>query len=304
VNPRSVRGVLAVAIVILALWSMPLGSRAPGLGGQPAPSLAAGASPVPSESPRTSAPITVTASDVTIDGVAISSASSDGIGIAVEGTAARPIRNITIRNCVVRGFATGIEIRHAENVVIDNCTVTDADYAGIAGYSMVGGRISDNTVERIGMNRTDMTVEGQLNNAYGITLDRFAPGSFTTDPRSADVAIEHNVVEDVPLWMGINTHAGQGLTISSNIVRRTPRAIFVAGDDLGNPPIDVDITNNRVEEPVTKPGGTDDIQGILISHLQGGSITDNAVARAYGSPDGIDYQGASTDITRSGNYRI
>ncbi len=252
---------------------------------------------------RTSGPISITKSNVVIDGVSITSSGVSGIGIVAEGTASNPIENITIRNCKVKGFRLGIEVRHAKNVVVQNCIVTDADYVGIGYYSVVGGRISSNTVQRIGTTRTNFST-GIGNNAYGIILDRNASASLTTDPRVTNVVVDHNLVEDVPLWMGINTHAGAHLTFSNNIVRRTPRAIFVAGDGGGNSPIDVKITGNRLEQPVTKSGGTTNIEGILISSLSGGAITNNAVARAYGSPNGTDYGGASTGITRSGNVSI
>ena len=300
VHTRSVRGLLVVGIAIVAFWAVAA------LISRPSESTAGdglkvGAAPIPS--PRTSDPILVTSSNVVIDGVSLASSRTDGIGISVQGTPDSPLHDVTIRNCAISGFGTGIEVRHAENVVIENCVVTDADYAGIAGYSMVGGRISNNTVQRIGTTRTNMDTD-VLNNAYGITLDRFAPGSLTTDPMSADVVVDHNLVEDVPLWMGINTHAGDHLTIANNIVRRAPRAIFIAGDGSDNPPSDVKIVGNRLEQPVTKPGGTTNIEGILISHLRGGAITGNAVARGYGSPDGTDYQGVSTGITISGNTSI
>ena len=254
--------------------------------------------------PRVSGPIEVTKSNVTIDGVSITSSGKTGYGIVAAGTSANPISNITIRNCKIKGFKFSILIRHAKNVVIENCTVTDADYAGIGLYSVVGGHVSGNTVQRIGTTRTNFSDPGMGNNAYGITLDRYSGGSLTSDPRSGSMTIDHNLIEDVPLWMGFNTHAGSHIVFSSNTIRRTPRAIFIAGDGAGNGPIDVKIIGNRVEQPVTKTGGTRDIEGILISSLQGGAITGNQVARGYGSPNGYDYGGHSTGITISGNVAI
>ncbi len=55
---------------------------------------------------------------------------------------------------------------------------------------------------------------------------------------------------------------------------------------------------------MTKSGGTSDIEGILYSRLQGGSIKGNAVARGYGSPNGYDYGGSSTGVSISGNSSI
>jgi hypothetical protein len=254
----------------------------------------------PSGGYRSSGPITVTSSNVVIDGVQVVSSGQSGIGIVAAGTSAHPINNITIRNCRVVGFRLAIEVRHATNVTVQNCYVSDADYVGIGYYSVAGGKIVNNTVQRIGTKRTNLSD----NNAYGIIMDRYAGGTLTSDPRVSNVTVDHNLIEDVPLWMGINTHAGAHLTISNNIVRRTPRAIFIAGDGAGNQPIDIKILSNRLESPVTKSGGTQDIQGITISGVQGGSIIGNGVARAYGSPNGFDYLGRSTSIIRSGNFAI
>jgi hypothetical protein len=258
---------------------------------------------------RVSGPIVVTTSNVTIDGVSITSSGMSGAGIQATGTAANPIRNLTIRNCTIKGFRFGILMRHVQNLVIQNCRITDADYAGIGIYSGVGGRISGNIVQRIGMTRTNLSEPGIENNAYGITLDRNAWGSFTTDPRSSDFVIDHNLVEDVPLWMCMNTHAGARLTFSDNTTRRCPRAIFIAGDSgpYTNHPIDVTVTRNRLEQAVTKTGGTTSKIGVLTAGLQGGSITNNAISSTFSAPV-YDYagegNGASVNVTISGTTII
>jgi hypothetical protein len=243
---------------------------------------------------------------VVIDGVTITSDGSTGQAIYAKGSPSKPIRNLTIRNCTIKGFSIGILAEHVENLVIDHCTIEDADYAGIAIYSGVGGRITNNAIRRIGTTRTDLTVEFVENNAYGITLDRSPTDDLERDPRSSDFLIDGNLVEDVPLWMCLNTHAGERLVFSNNTTRRCPRAIFIAGDSTENShaPIDITITNNRLEEAVTKKGGTDDVEGILISELQGGTITGNLVSRSYGTSNVNDYLGRSVGVTISGQQDI
>lgn len=251
-----------------------------------------------------SGPIVVTDSGTTIDGVVIASRGRTGIGIWINGTSSRPVRNVTIRNCAIRGFSVGIEARHVTNLVIENCSIAGADYAGIAVYSGTGGRIANNTIQHIGDQRADLAVPFIENNAYGITLDRNALRPLTSDPPSSDFLLANNLVEDVPLWMGINAHGGVRLTITDNVVRRTPRAIFIAGDSAGNPPRDVTISGNRLEDAVTVPGGTSDVEGILISKLQGGSITNNDISRTFGVPGVFDYLGESVDVLISGQRSI
>ena len=312
---RRAKGVLGVAAVILGLWMTPVGSFAPvpvELAAGPTPSQPpVGAEPPPSSGvirPLTrSGPITVTADNVTIDGVSISSAGQTGSAIKAIGTWSNPIRNLTIRNCLISGFNIGIEARHVENLVIDDCTISDADYAGIAIYSGVGGRLTHNTIQRIGTRRTDFSVSYKQNNAYGITLDRSSYNTtFTTDPRSSDFLVDSNLIEDVPLWMCLNTHAGQRITFSNNTTRRCPRAIFVAGDSgpQTNHPIDVTISGNHLESAVTTAGGTDDVVAILISTLDGGSIHDNVISASFGRVPVKDYQGQSVGVDISNNQVI
>jgi hypothetical protein len=270
----------------------------------PAPTTAP--TPSPTVPPTTSGPIVVTANNVTIDGVTITSSSLTGSGIKAFGTSSAPIRNLTIRNCTIRGFNIGIEARHVENLVIQNCVIEDADYAGIAIYSGVGGRISGNAIRRIGSTRTDFTVSYKQNNAYGITLDRSHTGNLTTDPLSSGFVIDSNVVEDVPLWMCMNVHAAANTTFSNNIGRRCPRGIFIAGDGDSplNHPINITVIGNRLEQSVTKAGGTTNKVGVLTAGLQGGSITGNYISSTFSAAI-YDYtgegNGASVNVTISGN---
>jgi parallel beta-helix repeat protein len=275
----------------------PSGSGAPGPGEpQPTPGSTGTLTP--------SGPIVVTQSGTTIDGVVIASRGRSGIGIWIDGTSDRPVRNVTIRNCAILGFNVGIEARHVTNLVIENCTVSGANYAGIAVYSGTGGRIAGNTIRDIGTDRTDLSVPFVGNNAYGITLDRNALRPLSSDPPSSDFVLTNNLIDNIPLWMGINTHAGVRLTITKNVIRATPRAIFIAGDNAGNPPRDVTISGNRLEDAETVPGGTADIEGILISKLQGGSITDNEISRTFGVPGVFDYLGQSVDVKMTGQRSI
>lgn len=315
---RRAKGVLGVAAVILGLWMTPVGSIAPVpielAAGPTASAPPVGAEPPSSAGPppvlTRSGPITVTADNVTIDAVSISSASQTGSAIKAIGTWSNPIRNLTIRNCVISGFNIGIEARHVENLVVEGCTISDADYAGIAIYSGVGGRLSHNTIRRIGYTRTDFSVSYKQNNAYGITLDRSSYNTtFTTDPRSSDFLVDSNLIEDVPLWMCLNTHAGQRITFSNNTTRRCPRAIFVAGDSgpQTNHPIDVTITGNDLESAVTTTGGTTNKVGVLTAGLQGGAILNNSISRTF-TTSIYDYSGEgngpSVGVTIGGNVLI
>jgi parallel beta-helix repeat protein len=257
--------------------------------------------------PATSGPILVTTNDVTIDGVTISSSGSTGYGIHALGTAANPVRNLTIRNCTIKGFNVSIWAEHVTNLKIDNCLIQDADYAGILVFSGVGGTISNNTIQRIGAARTNLTIAGKENNAYGIALSRTATSDFVANPRSSNFLVTGNLVEDVPLWHCYDTHAGDTITFSNNVSRRCPRAYFITLDGLGTQPKNVTLTGNRIEQARQVSGGTNS-DAVTLVNLQGGTVTNNLVSTTYPTPWVYDYLGlnaaGSSNVTVSGQVAI
>jgi len=267
----------------------------------PAPTAA------PTVAPTTSGPILVTTNDVTIDGVTISSSGSTGYGIHALGTATNPVRNLTIRNCTIKGFNVSIWAEHVTNLKIDHCLIQDADYAGILVFSGVGGTISNNTIQRIGAARTNLTIAGKENNAYGIALSRTATSDFVANPRSSNYLVTGNLVEDVPLWHCYDTHAGDTITFSNNISRRCPRAYFITLDGLGTQPKNVTLTGNRIEQARQVSGGTNS-DAVTLVNLQGGSVTNNLVSTTYPTPWVYDYLGlnpaGSSNVSVSGQIAI
>ncbi len=265
--------------------------------------------PTITPTPPWSGPIVVTTNGVTLDGLTITapySASGDdgrtGTGIYCSASAAAPIDHLTIKNCIISGFESAIFLYYVTNLIIEDCILTDCDYAGIGIFSGIGGTLQRNTIQRIGYTRTNFgTWKG--NNAYGIITDHSTiSGNLTLDPLSANILVDSNTIEDVPLWMGLNTHGGQNITFSNNTVRRCPRAIFIASDTGGvNHPHNVYVTGNTLQEAVHKAGGTPDTEGVLIASLNGGSIIGNKISNTFGAPGYQDYGGASTGVAISGN---
>jgi hypothetical protein len=310
VHLRTVRGLLTVAIVALALWIQPAASIQPATlpaASTPGPAPQPTSSSIPSGAPtsQVSGPIVVSSDDTTLDGTTISTSNKDGTAIKAWGTPSSPIRNLTIRNCRIKGFGTAIEARYVTNLVVENCVIEDAAYGGIIVYSGVGGRITGNTIRRIGVG---IDVNGpDENNAYGIALSRIGTSNLTTEPRSSDFTVENNVVEDVPLWHGIDTHAGSNIAISNNTVRRCARAIFITVDNAGFKPQEITVTGNRLEEAVHVPGGTN-TTAITMVNLQGGTIANNFISSTYEEPWVYDYLGidpaGSKDVVISGQEGI
>jgi parallel beta-helix repeat protein len=100
-------------------------------------------------------------------------------------TAANPVTNLTIRNCVSTGFTLELYLQYVHNLTVANCTITDADYAGILIASGIGGNINHNLIQRIGYTRTDFSDPAFANNAYGVILERFNTGNLMTDPQTS-----------------------------------------------------------------------------------------------------------------------
>ena len=178
--------------------------------------------------------------------------------------------NITIRNCTFSEFGhTAIWLQHGDNsyitnVTIEDCVIEDAVYSGIMVIGVDGGTIQRNTVRRIGY-----AADGydSLNcNCYGISVTNDGDGSYP----STDVLVADNVVEDIPLWHGLSTHGGRGLTFRHNTVRRCARAMFVTGGPNASHPQDCIIESNLFTHPKDdRPtrNGTDD--GIAMTECAG-----------------------------------
>jgi hypothetical protein len=253
----------------------------------------------------TSKPIVVTTDGVTIDGATITSSGSSGVAIHAAGTTSNPVRNLTIKNCHLKGFNTGILAEHVVNLVIENCVIENAAYGGVMVYSGVGGRITGNTIRKIGY-YTPLNTSAE-NNAYGIALSRRATTSFTSDPRTSSFTVSGNLVEDVPYWHCYDTHAGQNITFSNNVARRCPRAFFITLDGIGTQPKSITVTANRIEQALQVSGGTNETAVTLVN-LQGGSITNNRVSTTFPKPWVYDYLGinsaGSTNVSISGQLAI
>jgi parallel beta-helix repeat protein len=249
-----------------------------------------------------SKPIVVTTSNVTIESVAIASSGRTGTGIEIRGTVATPVRNVTIRNCAIEGFDTAIEARNVVNLVVEGCTISDAAYGGIIVFSGSAGRISDNTIQRIG----PQTRPSSDVNAYGIALTRSPTLSLTDSPRTTGFVVDNNLITDIPTWHGLDTHAGSGIIFSNNTIIGTMRPIFVTGDAAGNSPISITVSANRIEAAKSFPGGSG-LAAITLVGLQGGRITNNLVSDTYPDPvvyDDIEDGGGSTNLVVSDNGSI
>ena len=118
------------------------------------------------------AALTVTANDVTLQGMQIigsnkTSFNSNEYGVYALGTASAPIQRLTIRDVDINSFGNdGIYAKYVLDLTVTGSTIRDTVYAGVLVISGKGGRIDGNIIQRIGVNGS----AANGNNAYGIAL--------------------------------------------------------------------------------------------------------------------------------------
>jgi nitrous oxidase accessory protein NosD len=86
------------------------------------------------------AAITVSASNVVIDGIRLIGNTATQYGIKVTGS------NVTIRNCEFEGFRSPIYVLNADGVVIKNCRITGQISTGIEYYGSDDGIVGENVI--------------------------------------------------------------------------------------------------------------------------------------------------------------
>ncbi len=172
--------------------------------------------------------LSITSSNVTIDGLTLvgaqNSATNDAeiaisaSGVMNAGSAPTLITHIALKNLTIShwgGF--GIEASYLDQFDFQNLNISDIGYAGIGVVSGTNGTINNFLIQNIrtyGIVGTD--------NAYGIFLSRATPdsGDLTSQPRSANVTVSNGIVNNVPTWELYDTHGGQNITWA-NITGKT-----------------------------------------------------------------------------------
>ena len=239
--------------------------------------------------------ITVAASSVNLDGLTITGPQHttfyDGyeIGIYIHSS----ISNVTIRNCIVSNFGdAGMWLDHATALRIDHNTVHDVVYAGIMVLSGSGGSITNNLVQRIGVNATGLP-EGT--NAYGIALSQQNPA---VDPPTTDFTVSGNTVTDVPTWHAFDTHGGQRIVWTGNTARGSRSGFFITGGS--GRALDNDVNSNTVY------GFAGSYWAITSVYSTGGYVRNNTVTgwpsgREILTTSGGDPTATAVNLTITGN---
>lgn len=203
--------------------------------------------------------VTITANNVTLDGVTITGPGNTATGskpnytlyninsrgIYVSGSGVSRRTGIVIRNCTVSGFrGWGIYLLYPQGALIEDNTVTDIVYTGIGVYSDISSIVSGNLVQRIGDQGCFPSVAA-IHNAYGIVTSRIDTVSHVV---ATGTIIRDNEVTDIPTWHAYDTHGGQNHQWLRNISRRCNRGIFITSSGSTSPGAQV-ITDNQLLQP-------------------------------------------------------
>lgn len=178
----------------------------------------------------------ITIRDLTIRGPSVATYVSDECGVWAYGTSGSPVTDIVIENCEVYDIGSyGILFEYANRSRAVRNYVHDVGYGGIANLSSADFIAAENLVSTI--------TPGTSSNAYGLFVTKRLTGD-TTPSRGT---MSKNVVKDVALWEGIDTHGATFYTINDNVVSGCKIGIQVGPDSFGNVPHFTTICNNAID---------------------------------------------------------
>lgn len=223
--------------------------------------------------------ISISADNVTITGANITGTQATVFRsgekcVAILGTSSNILDNVVIKDSTISrcGYG-GIYASFAKSAQISNNNISDSVYSGILLASVSNSTVSNNTILRTGV----YGASANSYNAYGITATQEG-----TNPPSTDVIIQGNTIDTVPLWHGLDTHAGVRISFLNNTVRGARRGIFLTISPTNSTTNGNDITAPTATQISTckeivdgrDPNYCSDIRGIQTSGGTG-SITNN-----------------------------
>ncbi len=240
--------------------------------------------------------IEIMANDVQIRGLHLTGPQQTcGYAIHV-GSAGGPLSNIKIENNQLDNFYNGVTLIQVDGLRVSGNALSNMDYYGILGSAVKNGVIDKNTVRGVWGNNSG-------GNAYGIVLSRDA--TIPTNPRSTDVVVSNNFVEDVPVWECYDTHGGQRIQFIDNTCKNAKLGINVAFSGKGQDdpdalaPLECEVRGNTVEKNAAEPYRDAIVFAGTYTQTATGSITGNTVI-GFG-PTGI--YTVNANVTQLNNTR-
>jgi hypothetical protein len=194
----------------------------------------------------TSDHVTITALSVRGPSLTAETFTPGETGIQASGAIAGVrLEDIRIRDCEVAGYGFyGIELTRVSNAVVAGNTVRRIGYAAIACHSTFDALVDENVIQSV--------TPGEPNghNAYGITFTYVGDHPTEQDPVPQRCIATGNSILDIPTWEGLDTHDGQYITFSNNIVEGCRIGISAGGSPgggtVGITMHDISITGNTI----------------------------------------------------------
>lgn len=159
------------------------------------------------------------ASNVTILGLELQGAGNDTANIAARAVnitgdnSAAYVSNIRLKDVYIHdiGFY-GVYMQFAKDVYIEDCNFKNIGYGAIMGESVTNIKVRGGHI--------DSVIPGQNNNAYGVAFTRTSESSdLMAYPRSKDCLVEGMLIENIPTYEALDTHAGENIIFSNNTIR-------------------------------------------------------------------------------------
>ncbi len=243
----------------------------------------------------------ITGNNVTIENLAIDGnnvitnfpdgAGVDQWGIRAYGVIGTEYTNLTIRNCKITNVGwAAIFWRAVKYSTVTHNHIEGVGALGFRSHSVLYVRVDHNTVKTVwpGGDGTP-----PLLNAYGISFSNTSAAAATGDVCKYCTAIG-NFIEDIPGWIGIQTHMGRYMLFSNNVVIDCGAGLGVENNIAGTTSAYVFINNNVVARP---SAGT----GVDIGDIaRAGQVPDYAARSGVNINAAIDGE-VGTDFGMSGN---
>jgi parallel beta-helix repeat protein len=231
------------------------------------------------------------------------------IGIKCYGTDNTPsaptyITGPTLQDLFVTEFAgQGVDCKYNDNGKVSECYVSECGYTGIQLLSCNRFQVSNSYVGQI--------TPGTSGNAYGISVSS-SEGTTTADPVPVFNQIIGNIVEDVTVWTGIDTHGGDALIVSNNTVHNCKLGIKITDREENGvrtvAPKNVTVSGNYINDNNINTGAAITINGAYttttVDYATNISVTGNVIVGhgAVGSSiDGAIRCYSTKNLTISGN---
>ena len=259
-------------------------------------------------------------SDMTLKGPSVASYVGNETAINFAGTSTTIYQNGFVNNIEVYDIgAYGVLVEYFNIVTVQNCYLHDIGYAAIINESSNDFIATQNVVSTI--------TPGTSGNAYGIVVD----SRFGTNPQPQRFVVSNNLVKDIPLWEGIDTHGGLNGEIIGNVISGCKIGITVTRDDNNRAPARISVIGNSIDRKdlaatATGPGivvsgysasvkasdiivsgntvvgmgpGATDSGAIYVLTTNGCLISNNTIRAPYGNA--ICFYTSSTNFVVSGN---